>query len=1684
MAFLLLTVMPAAAQAQSALTHHVRAAVIGGEAQFLSPLPATQPLRLDIVLPLRNRAGLEKFLQALYDPRSPSYRHFLTVLEFTAQFGPSEEDYDALARYATYNGFQVVGGSRDGMDLQIEGPVAAIETAFNVSMGVYRHPAENRTFYAPDREPTVGLPFPLWHISGLDNYSIPHPMFVRKSDLAGTPGVDRGSAGSQATTGSGPSQSFLGSDMRAAYYGGTALTGAGQNLGLLEYAGTDLTDLSTYFQNAGQTNNVPITLLSTDGTSTDCAVSSDCDDTEQTLDMTQAIGMAPGLSSLVMYIGSTDTAILSAMTTHVPLPATIGCSWSWTPADPETLDPYFEKMAAQGQNFFVASGDHSTWTADYDPWPADNPYVVSVGGTDLTTASEGGPWASETAWAYGGGGVSPNGIAIPPWQQISGVIDASNNGSTIYRNGPDVSANANFTFYVCARQIACTANEYGGTSFAAPMWAGYMALVNQQAVLNGKAPLGFINPAIYSFGVGPGYGSDFHDITSGASGSYSAVTGYDLVTGWGSPNGTGLIDALAQIPASANFTISASPASISVAQGSSGTLTITTAVSGGFNSAVGLSGAVQRSDVTMSFSPTSIAAPGSGTSTMTIAVASTTPAGTYSITVTGTGASMAEPTATVILTVTPIPAFTISASPTAIVVAQGGNGACTIATAASGGFNSAIALSASGVPAGTTAVFSTLSIAAPGSGISSMTLTVGPSTAAGTYPVTVTGIGGGLTNTATFSLTVTASGFTIAASPTSVSVARSGSGSSTVTTAVSGGFNSAIALSATGQPTGVSVSFSPTSIAAPGSGTSTMTVAVASSTTTGSYTITVTGTGGSTTHTSAITLTVTNALTIATASLPNGQVGVPYSAVLAASGGTTPYTWALTSGRMPAGLTLNAPTGQIGGTPAAGTSTLLRFTVTDSTTPTPQTATVTLTLTITSGILTITTASLPNGQVGVPYSAVLTAAGGTTPYAWALTSRGMPVGLTLNAQTGQISGTPAAGVTNAPLTFEVTDSTTPTPQTATVTLTLTIASATLTIITASLPNGQAGVPYSAVLTASGGTTPYTWALTSGTLPAGLTLNAQTGQIGGTPAASVTNTPLAFRVTDSTTPTPQTATVTLTLTIASATLTITTTSLPNGQAGVPYLAVLTASGGATPYTWALTSGTLPAGLTLNAPTGQLGGTPAASVTNTPLAFRVTDSTTPTAKTATVTLTLTIVSGALTITTASLPNGQTGVPYSAVLAASGGTTPYTWALTSGRLPAGLTLNAQTGQIGGTPAAGTSTLLRFTATDSTTPTPQTATVTLTLTITSGTLTITTASLPNGQVGAPYSAVLTAAGGTTPYAWALTSRTLPAGLTLNAQTGQISGTPAASVTNAPLTFEVTDSTTPTPQTATVSLTLTVTSGRLTITTASLPNGQIGVPYSAVLTASGGTTPYTWALTSGTLPAGLTLNAQTGQISGTPAASVTNTPLAFKVTDSTAPTAQTATANLTLTIASGTLTITTASLPSGEISVPYSALLTAAGGTTPYKWALTSGTLPAGLTLNAQTGQISGTPAASVTNTPLAFKVTDSTTPTAQTATVSLTLTIASAAVTITTTSLPNGQTGVPYSAVLTAAGGTTPYTWALTSGRMPVGVTLNAQTGQIGGTPAAGTSTLLTFTVTDSTTPTPQTAKVSLVLTITATM
>ncbi len=523
--------LPALGQGQPLPTRHVRDAVVNGVAAPLGRLPGDQTLKLNIALPLRNQADLEDLLQRLYDPKSSSYHQWLSVEQFTERFGPTQEDYDAVMRFAVANGLKVTGTAPNRMIVDVTGSVANVERAFHVNMGVYQHPTENRTFYAPDREPSADLAVSLWHITGLDNFSIPHPASLRQ-DLKAKVN----------TTGSGPSGYFIGSDMRAAYYGGTALTGAGQSVGVFEFEGYNEADVTKYFSEVHQTLSVPVVGVSTDGSSLSCTGS--CDDTEQVLDIEVAISMAPGLSSLRVYVSTTsDVNILNKMATD-NISKSLSCSWGWQPADPSSDDPIFEEFSAQGQNFFVASGDSGAYkTRSEDVFPADDAHITSVGGTDLTTNGAGGSWKSETAWSDSGGGISPNKIAVPSWQLTSGVITTANKGSKTYRNSPDVAAEANTDNYIC--YDGTCAGGWGGTSFAAPRWAGYFALVNQQAVANGLATPGFINPTLYSLGLGSSHATNFHDITSGSNGTYSCETGYDLVTGWGSPNTTGLINSFA-----------------------------------------------------------------------------------------------------------------------------------------------------------------------------------------------------------------------------------------------------------------------------------------------------------------------------------------------------------------------------------------------------------------------------------------------------------------------------------------------------------------------------------------------------------------------------------------------------------------------------------------------------------------------------------------------------------------------------------------------------------------------------------------------------------------------------------------------------------------------------------------------------------------------------------------------------------------------------------------------------------------------------------------------------------------------------------------------------------------------------------------------------------------------------------
>jgi len=428
----------------------------------------------------------------------------------------------------------------------------------------------------------------------------------------------------------------------------------------------------------------------------------------------------------------------------------------------------------------------------------------------------------------------------------------------------------------------------------------------------------------------------------------------------------------------------------------------------------------------------------------------------------------------------------------------------------------------------------------------------------------------------------------------------------------------------------------------------------------------------------------------------------------------------------------------------------------------------------------------------------------------------------------------------------------------------------------------------------------------------------------------------------------------------------------------------------------------------------------------------------------------------------PTGVVGVPYSfnGVVAVNGGVSPYTYTMTAGALPPGLKLSGD--NISGTPTAS-ATPFNFTITvkDSSSP-KQTGSAPVTLNVfPSGSVVITTGSLPTATIGVAYSQTMQASGGVKPYTWSLRGNsTLPAGLKLNGAT--VSGTPTAQATSAGFTIQVVDSSNTPPQnTAQMPLTIAV-QAPLKITTTTLPSGMVGSVYSAPLNATGGTMPYAWSIASGSsAPAGLTLSS-TGSLSGTPTTATGSTPVSVKVqVKDASTTAQTATATLSLQIAVDPLSITTKSLAAGVVGSAYSAQLVSSGGTGKVTWKLANASsLVAGLTLSTS-GAISGTPTAPTSGAGNFSVVATDSASTAHTATATLSLQIAADPLSITTKSLAAGVVGSAYSAQLASSGGTGKVTWKLANASSLVaGLTLSTS-GAISGTPTAPTSGAGNFSV-----------------------
>jgi len=860
--------------------------------------------------------------------------------------------------------------------------------------------------------------------------------------------------------------------------------------------------------------------------------------------------------------------------------------------------------------------------------------------------------------------------------------------------------------------------------------------------------------------------------------------------------------------------------------------------------------------------------------------------------------------------------------------------------------NAAVSITTSSLPADTVGIAYNQTMAATGGtgaltwSISSGSLPAGLSLVAGTGAITGTPTSAGTSNfTAMATDTLGANG-TKALSivvNAAVSITTSSLSADTVniaynqTLSATGGTGALTwSLNAGSLPTGLSLTSG-------GSITGTPTAAGTSN-----FTVKATDTLTAS-ATKALSIVVNAAPTITTSSLPADTVNIAYNQTLAATGGTSPLSWAISSGSLPTGLTIVAGTGAITGTPTAAGTSNFTVRVTDNV---GATATQALSIVV-NAAPSITTSSLPNGNVGAAYNQTMAASGGTTPLTWSISSGSLPTGLSLVAASGAITGTPTASGTSN-FTARVTDNV---GATATKALSIVVTS-TLTITTSSLPATTVGATYNQTLAATGGVTPYTWAISSGSLPAGLSLVAGTGAITGTPTAAGTSN-FTARVTDNVS---ATATQALSI-VVNAAVTITTSSLPADTVGIAYNQTMAATGGTGALTWSISSGSLPAGLSLVAASGAITGTPTTAATSNFTAM-ATDTVGATGSKA---LSI-VVNAAVSITTSSLPADTINIAYSQTLAATGGTGALTWSLNAGSLPTGLSLTSG-GVISGTPTATGTSNFTVKATDTLTAS---ATKALSIVVNAAP-SITTSSLPTTTVGASYNQTLAATGGTTPYTWAISSGSLPAGLSIVAGTGAITGTPTASGTSS-FTARVTDNV---GSTATKALSIVV-NAAVTITTASLPADTINIAYNQTLAATGGTGALTWSIQSGSLPTGLSLNASTGAITGTPTAAGTSN-FTAKATDTVS---ASATKALSIVI-NAAPSITTSSLPAGAIGTAYNQTLVATGGTAPLTWAIASGNLPAGLTLVASTGAITGTPTASGTSS-FTARVTDNVSATA----------------------------------------------------------------------------------------------------------
>jgi hypothetical protein len=672
---------------------------------------------------------------------------------------------------------------------------------------------------------------------------------------------------------------------------------------------------------------------------------------------------------------------------------------------------------------------------------------------------------------------------------------------------------------------------------------------------------------------------------------------------------------------------------------------------------------------------------------------------------------------------------------------------------------------------------------------------------------------------------------------------------------------------------------------------------------------------------------------------PPGAVGSPYAQAFSQLGGSGSVTWSIT-GALPAGITFDSGLGSLAGTATESGLFPILVSATDAT---GCAGTRSYALAFNCQAIAVNPVSISQGTVGSPYSRAFTQTGGIGTVSFRLIGV-LPTGLAFDTQTGVLAGTPTlAG--QFPISVVATDSN---GCTGIRPYLLVINCRLITVSPPSIPGGALGVPYSQTFGQTNGTGTVLWS-TQGTLPAGISFSPGTATLAGTPTVPGNFVVTVFASDEA----GCSGNRTYPLAIACQPMTVEPAgAIPVGIVNTPYSQPLSQTGGIGSTTWSI-SGTIPTGITVHATTGVLYGLPM-QVGTFPITIRATDSN---GCFGTRNYSLVVICQSNTVIPSTIPPATAGFMYSQAFSQTNGVAPITWSLT-GALPAGMAFNASTRVLSGAPMQTGSFPFSISATDAN---GCVGTQAYTLVVNCPTVTLNPASIPSGTAGTPYSQLFTQTPGLGTIAWSVTGA-LPAGLALNPATGALSGIPTQTG-SFPITVRATLTNGCSGSRA---YTLVINCQNITVSPASLPAGTVGASYSQTLSHTSGIGAITWSVI-GTLPTGLTLDASTGTLSGTPT-EVGSFPITVRATDANGCTGSRA---YTLVVACQTITIAPPAIPAAVAGAPYAQAFTQTSGIGAIAWSLT-GTLPTGVTFVAATAELTGTPTQTGTF-PITLNATDS---------------------------------------------------------------------------------------------------------------